>query len=281
MKDAVHRPLVVLAGWLGCQPRSLRRYEELYKQAGFRVMSRIATPSMVVNSVFSFPPLSVPPTWPNKMDEPKTIQGLAWDILAEANSTLCPFVFFHVLSNGGCFVWEQIRRLLSLTQDNEKGVPEPVRRALTDLRKRSAGVVFDSCPGVELHRINEAMEYCTWKERLDAMLHGGVDYLFLNRPAVQQKIRERADLYIHNLRDDSWDLPQLYLYSQDDHLAPYKAIDDLVEDRKRLFGRNRIWSRKFASSKHCAHLLKHPEEYKMAVDSFVDSCIQRAVRSKL
>jgi pimeloyl-ACP methyl ester carboxylesterase len=286
-RHATHRPLVVLAGWLGSQPKSLRRYEELYERQGFQVVSRIARPLMVVRSVLSaesdaaWTP-SPSSSWPHKVIlPPSSMQELAWEVLAVAHHSQSPIIFFHTFSNGGCFLWEQIRRILELSGKGNHNLPEPILERLSDLRRRLSGVIFDSCPGADLHRLNEALGYCSWQERLEMTAKGGLDFLFIHRATVQTRIKERGQSYIHFLREDPWQVPQLYLYSDDDPLAPVEALNDVIEHRKRIIGKDRIWSRSWTSSPHCCHLLKHPEEYTMAVEAFVTACLQGNAESRL
>ena len=45
-----NRPAVVLAGWLGCQPRHLRRYSEMYDCIGWDSLVRIGSPRSVITA---------------------------------------------------------------------------------------------------------------------------------------------------------------------------------------------------------------------------------------
>lgn len=220
------------------------------------------------------------------------MQDLAWDVLAEIHHRQPPMVLFHVFSNGGCFLWEQICRILDqvvvfdshtcsavdgesrLAQDKQNVVVD----ALIRIRERIRGVIFDSCPGADLDRIGEAMQYCSWRERWQVWWTFGSEYYFLEREETQRKLRARGESYMSYLKTHPWQIPQLYLYSADDPLARVDAIDDLVQYRKQMAGKDMIWSRRWDSSLHCLHLRMHPEEYRDAVESFVTMC---TIRSKL
>ena len=282
------RPVIVLAGWLGAQPKWLRRYEQLYQRLGFRVLrTRIAPPYAVVGEVLKQHQRSpytavvkLPVGWPDsyyqrereqQKPQPESVQEMAWDILAsviqEQNEEECCFWMFHCFSNGGCFVWERIREIL-LQQNNDDNL------LLLELRRKLAGVVFDSSPIRELHRLNEALQHCSWMERVAVARHNGWDFLRMQYgdSSIQTRISQRSEKYVNGLRDDPLPIPQLYLYSRDDPLAPATFIDQLVDYRRRTIGRDKIVRRVWDTSMHCGHLLKHPQEYATAVESFVELC---------
>lgn len=294
------RPLVVLAGWLGSQPKSLRRYQELYRKIGFDVvLTYIAPPHAVVQTVFqSDDPILVPPGWPNTMNRQQhcvttksaaTIQGLAWDILRDVaeHHDYCSSFYFHGFSNGGCFVWEKLRQILlfappSIAVESDASFQHAERTAkvssadttadiLSSLRDKLAGVVFDSSPIAELNRLDEALKHCSWIERANVIRYCGLDYMFMkDDPDIQARVQRRTDAYVTGLREDPLLIPQLYLYCRDDPLAPAPLIDELVAHRRGVVGSDRVIRRVWDKSVHCSHLLKHPQEYTAAVEAFVE-----------
>lgn len=295
------RPLVVLAGWMGSQPKSLRRYERLYRRIGFDVvLTCIATPLAVVQSVLNQPRRDVTPApddvptfgRPNyrrnsvQQETITTVRDLAWDVLNDVHhhGDDCSAFYFHAFSNGGCFVWEQIRNILLLapSSDNRCIASNVEQRTellssetleiLSGLREKLAGVVFDSCPIAELDRLSDALKYCSWTERAAVVRHCGLDFqLFAkgNDPEIQERVQSRIQSYVTGLRHDPLLIPQLYLYSRDDPLTPSPFIDELVQHRRDVSGSNRVMSRVWDESLHCSHLLKHSDEYTAAVEAFV------------
>jgi hypothetical protein len=291
------KPLVVLIGWLGSQPKNLRRYEALYQRAGFQVRTRIATPTQVVQATLR-PPLtwSVPTKhWPHSnyssasSSVVSSIQDLAWQILGQVHQVQSPVVVFHVFSNGGCFLWEQILRILDIDSSNKEvhedcgmvKLDSQQIAALSDFRARVRGCVFDSCPGADMTLISEAIKYCSWRERMMVLTSCGTDYLFLNGESVQRKLSARGESYICFLTRHQWKVPQLYLYSGDDPLAQADAIDGLIASRRELFGEHLVWKRRWDSSPHCAHLLAHPKDYEGAIESFISFCTSEIALVKL
>jgi hypothetical protein len=256
------RPLVILAGWLGSQPRSLRRYQALYEKLGLDVELRIATPAMVVEASRASPYLP-------KEDAPvDSIQGLAWEVHESTQARPC--WFFHAFSNGGCFVWEQVRKI----QLEEA-------RATTN-HHPPVGIVFDSAPANYYGNDNlgKALSYCTWSEQASIQWQR-----FLGGARMHQQRQDRAKEFWNTLRDDSTsaNMRQLYLCSHDDQLTPFSDLNELVQHRKQMLGSDRVWLKDWESSPHCTHLLHHPDEYQQTVEAFVDVCLHNdeKIRSKL
>lgn len=267
------QPLVVLAGWLGCQPRSLRRYEALYKKLGFGVVTRIAASRMVVMSVLHESLIKYPSEWPRKRQRLETMQDLAWDTLRIVDSIQCSAILFHAFSNGGCFLWEQVRNILKTRAENEE-----VHAKLLAIQSKLSGVVFDSSPAYyspgDTSVLLAALKHCTWRERI-----GAYAQRLLHMPMLRKaELEQRATNYFESLRNDPLDIPQLYLFSKDDPLAQHDPIEELARHRQHLFGRERILLQKWESSPHCGHFLKHPVEYESAVSTFVDLCLHEDTR---
>jgi len=330
------KPVVVLAGWLGCEPeRQLRRYEDAYRSA-FASSSRsgfdddddddapaalrcVATPYMVFRSCCP-PPRRESRSSPQQRcstgDErtaeatpppcPKLpIRDLALDVLEEVHRSDCPAFVFHAFSNGGGFLWEQIRILLRQrgvqeerrrqrqeNRTNEEGLngeeeeeedvvqQEQRQQMLDDVRSRLVGVVFDSCPGSDLRQVDRAMSYCSTWERYRLAYQAGLDYLFLRGRDVQERISRRSRSYVDDwMEEDYLEVPQLYLFCRNDPLAPYGDLERIIEHRRRRFGADRVWERAWQDSAHCAHLLLHPDEYRSAIRSFAEHCLSSSAAS--
>lgn len=286
------KPTVVLAGWLGCQPRHLRRYEEMYEQHGYHVVSRIATPTMVVRAAMNTIPharsaptsttrpvpalessgLTVTATTRTQITD---MDALVWDIVAQIHESRS--ILFHVFSNGGCFLWERFRYILCrhFTQ-NGQSANNAIGTAHHQLEQdKIHGVVFDSCPAAGLHRIKDALSFCTKEEQQTVFNDlGARDLSYFDD--FKDQLTQRNNEYLDNLISDPWTIPQLYLYCQDDVLSRADVIDNLVKHREQLIGSGLIHSHRWEKSKHCAHLLEHPEEYMEAIASFLMVCAEQA-----
>lgn len=278
--------LVVITGWLGCQPKQLKRYEEMYQKLGFRTHSRIATPTMIVQTCLDdcSSKIRIPKDLPPRRSDNSlnSVQDLAWDILARVHETQSTFVMFHVLSNGGCFVWEQIRQIIGTVNEKKIDNSESILPIVTQIHNSLRGVVFDSCPATDIRRIDLALEYCSDAEKADILRAFGQESLsFLKTNSNQGLLGDRSKIYLERLMDDDWPIPQLYLYSENDQLAKASDIDTLVTHRRDLMGSNLIWRRRWKESSHVSHIRDNPSDYREAVDSFVEFCSQNGTRSSL
>jgi len=269
----------------------------MYSKMGMAVCIRVASPAMVVKATLEQPSsLTIPRAWPydQQTSSPSlpssstTMEGLAWNVLAEIDSLLPhhPIVFFHVFSNAGCFLWEQVTRILRPTGKDAAitteptatiAAPRPIQLRLQSIADRIHGVIFDSGPGNDLHQLPLALSYATLLEKLGVVF--STRYLLL--PWSQQRVEQRAKDYANTFRQDGWDLPQLYFFCESDALAPHEFLRQLVEHRQQAHGVERIQCRVWKESTHCAHLYRHPHEYRATLSSFLDQCIMLSLRSRL
>lgn len=274
------QPLVVLAGWLGCQHRYLKRYVNLYKGMGFDVLPVIASPVAIVESTLRLSGTQPPTNWPVSKGitpaSPRSMQEFAWDILGEIAIKEPPIVLFHVFSNGGCFVWEQVRHLL----DDSENTDAITHQVLSTIRASSIrGVVFDSCPawfGQEVNGLDHVLGHCSAEDRTAVYEYFGHDVVKNESSLMYTTRKKRNEEYYLFLRDDPLNIPQLYLYSKDDPVADYKKIKEIVKVRKEgnfCHIAEQCWEQ----SEHCAHLLHHPEQYISAVR---DHTMRSTKRSK-
>jgi Eukaryotic protein of unknown function (DUF829) len=309
--QGTRRPLVILAGWLGGRVSQLKRYEELYQSIGMDTVSMVVSTVAIVDCTLTmqqnqrqqnqrgiiFPKHQwtsqsiheMPPAPPSRIG---TIQDWAWYTLQTIHGRQPPYYFVHVFSNGGCFLWESICRILeehtyhgnatnqspheppvnttSLSQNQHQ--PDPF---LEQLATTCQGVIFDSCPAwfgndpSGLWRILQ--QHCSAEDLQQVLDVFGEDRL---RRVPAARNQEYFDYLIHNT---SMCTSQLYLYSMDDPLSHAESIAKLVQERRKQLLRlghgsrhspvilEHVWDQ----SMHCAHLLQHPEEYRHAIIEFV------------
>jgi pimeloyl-ACP methyl ester carboxylesterase len=281
------RPVVVLAGWLGCQPKYLRRYEQLYHRLGFDVVCHIPTPRMVVEATFRSSPIisQAPPNWPNHQvslvegGESSSMQQSAWNILGQVYNKQPSGVLFHAFSNGGCYLWEQILEILLNNKLTKEQTTRDMRvLALSSLRQRINSVVFDSSPcwaGGTHSALRFALHHCSWRERFDILLRYGPGTVLYDGAVETEQRKLRCQAFFQLLKDNSLDVPQLYLYSEDDPLCSFPHLNELVRHRKSV-QKSPVVQTVWKSSPHCGHFRAHTQDYTNSIEFFVHDSLKRA-----
>ena len=208
-------------------------------------------------------------TFCNRKRGQQQLQQVIWhgkffgDLLREIENHKADNIIFHVFSNGGCFVWEHFRRAL----DNSQSFHYPV----STLKSKVKGVVFDSCPawfGDDTSGLALALQHCSDTEKQEILDRFG-SIVFSSDDGIEYRDRRqrRNQEYFQYLTDDHLDIPQLYLYCMNDPLSDCNKIDDLVAWRRQTF-RGPILRKRWTDSVHCAHLVKHQNEYKQQIAEF-------------
>ena len=295
--------LVVIGGWLGCQPRHLKRYETLYNSLGFDSKSFVVSPISVVDSTLSplqnriiqipssdqWPPPPPPPPPPNNSSNNvsecnigapsscgkfDTIEDLAWKVLGDVYNSKAEIFIFHAFSNGGCFLWESLCQILLLSKNHhhqKDRISPEITAVLKELSIKCKGVVFDSCPcwfGLKGNsNLFQAIQYCSEEEKQRIISVFGNDERIFTK-TTDENILNRNLEYFHNLTACPFDIPQLYLYSKNDDLAKHEYIIKMINNR-RSRQKQVVLQRHWDKSIHCAHLREHGDDYEKAVKEFI------------
>jgi len=256
------KPLVVMGGWLGCQRRLLNRYISVYEQLGLRVLPIIPTPIAIVEATYA-------PRSRERSDQME-MELIALETISAIKSIDAPVVMFHVFSNGGCFLWEYVRRILDATSLNQGSNAR--------LRKNIRGVVFDSCPawfGDDASVLARALDHCSEEERSLVSRRCGPWVFKGENHQLRQLRKERNKEFFNFMKEDQLDIYQLYLFSLDDGLSDQEKISDIIRYRA-INLRGPISSRSWSASAHCAHLMKHEKEYIEEIRDFVKCALRQA-----
>lgn len=252
-----NKPVVILAGWLGCQPRNLRRYHDMYEKLGLTSVIRIGSPQSLLNAMTMGPQSSS-----------EKSSSLTISLLTEIQSLQPPYFVIHIFSNNGCFLWEWIRYLLFESSSLDLTTVDT-----HNLRRKLIGVVFDSAPVYydgKIDGLQSALQYIPKKEK-DHILQ--VAYT-IDTHLLKQRFHE----FWNGLCNDTIHIPQLYMYSTSDELASATEIERLIQYRKRS---NIVWKHNFTDSEHCGHILKYPELYHEKVEQFLDFCTTNGIRGEV
>ncbi|KAL7496143.1 hypothetical protein ACHAWT_004391 [Skeletonema menzelii] len=264
-KNCRSRPIVILAGWLGCHPKNLQRHVQMYDRLGYTSLIRIASPESVLHAMVDGPP--APNTHAddeadgndrNNMCSSES-EHIAINTLQHIQKLQPPHFIIHIFSNNGCFLWEWIRYIL-------------FHKSSYNLQDKLIGTIFDSAPAYfhgKIDGLQSALEYVGNKEQRDNLI-------YLARSLNPNLVKRRHNEFWNGLRDDiygSGNVPQLYLYSDDDPLTNVTYLEELIAHRRQQISRKeRIWSHKFVSSSHCGHLKSYPAEYEHFVGNFLEFC---------
>jgi len=281
IRTTARKPTVVLAGWLGCKRRSLRRYETMYADMGWNVIVQIASPLMVVKSATG---LNGPSQSMTNTTTSNCIRELALDTLDQVQKTHCNGFVFHAFSNGGAFLWEEVRNIISSNtwRRRPRNNCNNLHRE-TDSTDKLVGLVFDSAPAyyTEQDTMMKALSYATVEEQEEgkALLEKATHEM--GDAACSELKHRRAQQYWQGMLDDDANVPHLYLYSKADLLTPYKKIDELIDYRRSRFGNESVSALCFDDSPHCCHFLKHPEQYQTSLKRFLNAECRMGARSKL
>ena len=247
------KPLVVIAGWLGCQQRFLRRYKNFYEHLGMDAFTVIAPPLAVVEATLQ---RSDDPTG-NQMD------AVARDVLNHIEECRPRQVVFHLFSNSGCFLWERIRYQMAM---------DPFKAISV------FGVVFDSCPawfGTHVSPLPLALHLCSEEEK-QLVRHKFGDEIWGQETNHQgQQRKQRSQDLFGFLQRDPLDVPQLYFYCKNDALADFSRIQKLVLLRRHQINRL-IVEKQWISSVHCSHILQHTQEYQEILTKFLTMALGRS-----
>lgn len=261
-------PTAILVGWLGCQQKYIQPYELLYKDLGFDTITLLPEPWCVMEAALRANEVELPDGWPivdSHPIGPLRMQDLAWRLLARLRDGHNSPMLFHVFSNGGCFLWESIRRVLDLQRNIS--CPQPAQSILKTIEGRIGGVVFDSSPcwfgnGSNL---SAALVYCSESEQKAIEEEFGITAGLKEGGANQVHYDPtRCSDYFAYLQQDELDIPQLYLCSKNDPLCDFEKVLEMVAQR-RLHQICPVKVQFWSESKHCGHLRTDPQKYTEAV----------------
>mmetsp|Transcript_26293 Transcript_26293/g.56701 ORF Transcript_26293/g.56701 Transcript_26293/m.56701 type:complete len:324 (-) Transcript_26293:78-1049(-) len=284
-----NRSIVVLAGWLGCQPRHLRRYSQMYDSIGWDSLVRIGGPKSVIGAMTDGPCADSDSgdqsTTTTTTTQTSEMKQLAIHTLRELHNNQPPSFILHVFSNNGCYFWEWIRfllfgqqhsLLLPAAEDEDDDDDESSSIIdLRNLRQKLVGVIFDSAPAYydgDAKIVQSAFRYVVSPAKNDEPKQHPLEITnSLDANVVKQRFRD----FWSGLCWDPSDIPQLYLYSRCDKLAPVDQLEKLIECREEILGEGNVWRHMFLDSEHCSHLLKYPNEYDGLVRQFLSFCMSQ------
>ena len=241
--------LVLLMGWYGCHMRHLSKYCEVLEKIGKsngksnRKSPLVITPHVCPGYAVFFPFRVF------RIKYARQMLAMVTSFLNEHPNNTWTFYGF---SNGAAFVYREIIELLF--DKNNTGKYELARRQLKS-------VIYDSAPcymhiSTGLTAITEGVKSTPLKAIVGALF-----LLMVPFNVGKPKAFWRA------LQEDATRCPQLFLFSDVDHLCDAEHIKRLVDTRRKL-GVD-VTAKNFGQTKHVQHLREAPEEYQAALEKFL------------
>ncbi|KAL2902074.1 Transmembrane protein 53 [Bienertia sinuspersici] len=264
--------VAVILGWLGATPKHLRRYAEMYNSRGIDAVTFVVP----VRDVLW---LDLGRKVENRIQQLAN-ELVSWLSKAE-NGERC--LIFHTFSNTGWLVYGAILAHLQERPDliqrvkgcvvDSGGDPELNPKVwaagfTAALLKKRNNVIPPSSedinPSTDKNKLNfQDKDPLIMEAVLLAVLEKMFSFL-LKFPDVNQRLLKIISL----LSDNQPPCPQLYLYSTEDKVIPFRSVESFIEYQK-MKGRT-VCSFNFGSSPHVDHYRTFPDVYTSQVNSFLN-----------
>ncbi|KAJ7782642.1 hypothetical protein B0H16DRAFT_1446946 [Mycena metata] len=262
--------VIILFGWMNAPPRILSKYA---------VKHRLHWPSSDIVIVQSHPALMFALQEKRNATLKPLVAYLVSTIYRQRGS-VPNGIFLHVISNGGSFQLVTLARVLESVLPSEQ---------LTTNHGTSISLaaLFDSTPGIgEYAALYATFTVGVKSPVLKTMMTPGVMLIYalgrlrraiFSEPSIftllhthlgAQGLLPLADGYA----------PRLYIYSEDDQLMPFAAVEQHIERLKANPSSN-VTVEKFSGSQHVQHERHDRERYWNAVYALWDRALP--VRAKL
>ncbi len=273
--------VVILYGWLGCIPKNLKKYAELYTNHAQHKCAAIYGTVNTAAVIFRHKPSLTA----SVMDSVRKAASIVREV--EASKKMAgdsahvgePIpVLLHYFSNGGSFLAIRLKELINdAIAGNIKEEQDSEDLILLNERLKGRGhEVLDSSPAF----ISEAISYRV----LDAsvpnlplrILLKGLLFMSLKFHRLISYLpgRNAENLVFWNDVLESDLCPrQAFVYSTADRLTDSKKLDEYIDERKKR-GIDVTAVLKFEDSDHVMHMRKYPKEYQ---EKIVDHALKASV----
>lgn len=262
--------VVVLLGWWGAQKRNVHKYGQLYQQRNCATI--VGVPDKIATLRVDEAALSVY-AQECVVETATMLRGLE-----SAQKRPIP-VTFHLFSNGGCFVFEQMELLFqkaSANAEEEGSTPKDTDQDLLLVRDRLRGQIFDSSPAYLTAQSGTAALEGAFPNALVASILKGVLLSMHSATHVRDKlfgIPTRTETFWNRYLESNLCRHQAFVYSSHDRVTDHVQLDELIQYRNKKFPDLTIMVKKFDDSEHCTHYPKHKEEYTEFVTEFLGAVV--------
>ncbi|KAK2558425.1 Transmembrane protein 53 [Acropora cervicornis] len=239
------KPIVALLGWNSAQDKHLVKYSDIYEKKGFDTVRISANPF----STMMF------------LHRAKNVAQTLLDILVEMKSDKDCSIIIHAFSMGGFNVYHFMRQ----------AILSPGHQHFNSIH--IIGCIFDSCPHFPSMHSTLSVQSSILQNipnplaKVVAWIGLGVAYplAFLLSPHIKRLIPDNINSPLG--------CPELFLYSDADHLIPYDDVKTFLKAHEEK-GIN-VFSKVMKGSAHVQHLRNYPEDYLNQINTFTDYCFKK------
>ena len=236
-------PLVLIIGWANCRQKQVARYSEIYEKQGCTTIS--VSSCQLYRCVLFYESLFV--------DDTKIVI----DAMKSQLDVCCNRpVFLQSFSIIGLYMYINILHYYYQIAKDHGQLFAKLQKSKVEIIPNIRGFVYDS-PVIEPVTVKgfaDTLSVGVTNTTVLSMIGRFTDmvfpYLIQNGTyEVCSNLLKRAPIL----------LPQLYLYSKVDHIAPYKDIVEFIEYQKSIGAdvKSKMWE----DSYHVGHFRKYPKEY--------------------
>ncbi|XP_060193228.1 uncharacterized protein LOC132622616 isoform X2 [Lycium barbarum] len=257
---------VVMLGWLGSEPKHLRRYIELYNSKGIHAVTFVAS----VKDVLSF-------DLGKKLEQRIAVLAnelALWLSESDEDGRESYGAILENLKNRQDLL-EKIKGCVVDSGGDPVISPKVWAAGFTAamLKKRSS-FAYSSEEAGEGNEVGSPLTLGKVQMKgamlMEILLFAALEKLFsvlLSLPDVNERLTKILSVLVNNQPS----CPQLYLYSTADRVIPFQSVETFIEEQRKS-GRE-VHAFNFGSSPHVDHYRTFPDNYVSVLQKFLQECM--------
>ncbi|XP_059293175.1 uncharacterized protein LOC132046538 isoform X2 [Lycium ferocissimum] len=257
---------VVMLGWLGSEPKHLRRYIELYNSKGIHAVTFVTS----VKDVLSF-------DLGKKLEQRIAVLAnelALWLSESDEDGRESYGAILENLKNRQDLL-EKIKGCVVDSGGDPVLSPKVWAAGFTAamLKKRSS-FVYSSKEAGEGNEVGSPLTLGKVQMKgamlMETLLFAALEKLLsflLSLPEVNGRLTKILSVLVNNQPS----CPQLYLYSTADRVIPFQSVETFIEEQRKS-GRE-VYAFNFGSSPHVDHYRTFPDNYVSVLQKFLQECM--------